>query len=168
METQTVTAYPVVHDVPALNAFLGRVFGATEKLRAIGSAGGYPTEGEIGDSVLMIGGSGPNVAWKGEARPMAFHIYVPDTDATYQRALDGGGASLQAPADQEWGERTAHVKDPWGNCWYIATFQGANYFSDGAPIVQPFLQPRHAEPVVAFLTGALGAIEAGRAVTPEG
>src|ERR1035441_1720050 len=103
METQTVTAYPVVHDVPALNAFLGRVFGATEKLRAIGSAGGYHTEVEIGDSVLMIGGGGPNVAWKGEARPMAFHIYVPDTDATYQRALDGGDETdpgLQCPLNQ--------------------------------------------------------------------
>src|ERR1039458_4238556 len=82
METQTVTAYPVVHDVPALNAFLGSILGPTGKLRAIGSAGGYHTEVEIGDSVLMIGGGGPNVAWKGEARPMAFHIYVPDTYAT--------------------------------------------------------------------------------------
>src|ERR1022692_2736857 len=163
METQTVTAYPVVHDVPALNAFLGRVFGATEKLRAIGSAGGYHTEVEIGDSVLMIGGGGPNVAWKGEARPMAFHIYVPDTDATYQRALDGGGASLQAPTDQDWGERTANVKDPWGNCWYIATFKGENYFSEGAPTIQPFLQPLRSEPLIAFLTSAFGATETGRA-----
>ncbi len=168
MDPQTVTAYPVVHDVPALNAFLGRVFGATEKLRTIGSAGGYHTEVQIGDSVLMIGGGGPDVAWKGDARPMAFHIYVPDTDATYQRALDGGGESLQAPADQDWGERTANVKDPSGNYWYIATFKGENYFSDGAPTVQPFLQPLRSEPVIAFLTSAFGAIELGRAATPDG
>jgi uncharacterized glyoxalase superfamily protein PhnB len=56
METQTLTAYPVVHDVPALIEFLGKVFGATEKFRAIGSAGGYHTEVLIGDSELMIGG----------------------------------------------------------------------------------------------------------------
>jgi len=168
METQTLTAYPVVHDVPALNAFLGRIFGATEKFRAIGSAGGYHTEVQIGDSVLMIGGGGPDVAWKGEARPMAFHIYVPDTDATYQRALDASAESLQAPADQDWGERTAHVKDPAGNCWYIATFKGQNYFSEGAPTIQPFLQPLRSEPLIAFLTGAFGAIETGRAATPDG
>jgi PhnB protein len=168
MERQTLTAYPVVQDVPALIAFLGRVFGATEKLRAIGSAGGYHTEVQIGDSVLMIGGGGPDVAWKGEARPMAFHIYVPDTDATYQLALDGGAESLQAPADQHWGERTANVKDPSGNRWYIATFKGENYFSDGAPTIQPYLQPLHAEPVIAFLTSAFGAIELGRAATPDG
>jgi PhnB protein len=168
MEPQTVTAYPVVNDVPALIAFLGHVFGATEKFRAIGSAGGYHAEVQIGDSMLMIGGGGPDVAWKGSARPMAFHIYVPDIDATYQRALDGGGESLQAPADQDWGERTGNVKDPSGNCWYIATFKGENYFSDGAPTIQPFLQPLQSAPVIEFLTRAFGAVELGRASTPDG
>jgi len=168
METQTVTAYPVVHDVPALIAFLGHVFGATEKFRATGSAGGYHAEVQIGDSILMIGGGGPDVAWKGDARPMAFHVYVPDTDAAYQRAVDGGGESLQAPTDQDWGERTANVKDPSGNCWYIATFQGENYFSGGAPTIQPFLQPIRSGPVIEFLTNAFGATELGRASTPDG
>ena len=44
MEMQTVTAYPVVHDVPALMAFLQRVFGATEKFRVVGSSGAYHAE----------------------------------------------------------------------------------------------------------------------------
>jgi PhnB protein len=166
--TQTLTAYPVVSDVPALNRFLGDVFGAVEKFRAIGSAGGYHTEVQVGDTLLMIGGGGPEVGWKGETRPMAFHVYVPDTDAAYQRALDGGGESLQVPALQDWGERTANVKDPWGNCWYIATFQGESYSSDGAPTVQPYLQPLRAEPVIDFLTRAFGAIELGRAVGEDG
>lgn len=168
MATQSVTAYPVVQDVPALNGYLSQVFGAVEKVRMIGGAGGYHTEVQIGDTLLMLGGGGPEVAWKGDSRPMAFHIYVPDVDAAYQRALDTGGASLQAPADLEWGERTANVKDPAGNNWYIATFQGENYYSDGAPTVQPFLQPLRAEPVIDFLTSAFGAIEFGRATSPEG
>jgi len=168
MELQTVTAYPVVQDVPALIAFLGRVFGGTEKFRTIGSAGGYHAEVQVGDTMLMIGGGGPEVGWKGEARPMAFHIYVPDVDATYQLALDAGGESLQVPTDREWGERTANVKDPGGNFWYIATFQGENYFSEGAPTIQPFLQPPRSLPVIDFLTSAFGAIETGRAATPDG
>jgi PhnB protein len=168
MSAQTVIAYPVVEDVPALIAFLGKVFGATERFRAIGGTGGYHTENQIGDTMLMIGGGGPDVAWKGEARPMAFHVYVPDVDAAYQRALDNGAASLQVPTNQEWGERTANVKDPSGNNWYIATFQGENYFSDGAPTVQPFLQPLHSEPLIDFLTAAFGANELGRAATPDG
>jgi PhnB protein len=168
MDTQTLTAYPVVHDVPSLIAFLGQVFGATEKLRAVGEAGGYHAEVQIGDTLLMMGGGGAELSWKGEARPMAFHIYVPDCDATYRRALDRGAESLQAPADQEWGERTANVKDPWGNYWYIATFKGEDYFSEGAPTIQPFLQPLRSEPVIAFLISAFGAIETGRAATPDG
>ncbi len=168
MDLQTITAYPVVHDVPALIGFLARVFGATEKFRTIGSAGGYHAEVQIGDSELMIGGGGPDVSWQGDARPMAFHIYVQDTDATYQRALDGGGESLQHPADQDWGERTAHVKDPGANFWYIATFKGEHYYSDGAPTIQPFLHPLRSEPVIDFLTSAFGATELGRAITPDG
>src|SRR3954454_22084416 len=154
MEQQTLTAYAVVLDVPALNRFLAKVFGAEETLRTVGSAGGFHTEVRIGDTQLMVGGGGEGVAWKGEARPMAFHIYVPDTDAAYQRALERDAQSLQAPAEQDWGERTANVKDPAGNNWYIATFHGENYFSEGAPTLQPFLQPAKAEPVIDFLVRA--------------
>lgn len=168
MDLQTVTAYPIVQDVPALIAYLTKVFGAVEKLRMVGSAGGYHTELQIGDTMLMLGGGGPDVSWKGDVRPMAFHIYVPDVDATYRIALDAGGESLQAPTNQEWGERTANVKDPGGNFWYIATFQGENYFSEGAPTIQPFLQPLRSEPVIAFLTCAFEATETGRAATPDG
>lgn len=168
MPAQTLTAYPIVLDVPALNAFLADVFGAVEKFRAIGSAGGYHTEVQIGDTQLMIGGGGPEVAWKGDARPMAFHIYVPDVNATYRRALGRGAQSLQVPTNQPWGERTANVTDPAGNNWYIATFQGENYFSEGAPTIQPYLQPLRAEPVIDFLVSAFGALELGRVASPEG
>ena len=168
MDKQTVTAYPIVQDVPALLSFLARVYAATESERVVGSAGGYHAEVQIGDTQLMIGGGGPDVNWKGEVRPMAFHIYVPDVDATYKLAISSGGKSLQGPIDQEWGERTAHVVDPAGNLWYIATFKRANYFSDGAPTVQPFLQPLHSEPIIDFLACAFGAVEEGRAATDDG
>jgi uncharacterized glyoxalase superfamily protein PhnB len=168
MSSQTVTAYPVVSDAPALINFLSDVFGAVEKVRVGGLAGGYHAEVEIGDTLLMLGGGGPDAEWKGEARPMAFHVYVPHVDETYRRALAAGAESLQAPADQPWGERTGNVKDPWGNCWYIATFRGENYFSEGAPTLQPFLQPRCSEPVIDFLTKAFGAVETGRATGADG
>jgi PhnB protein len=165
----TLTAYPVVQDAPGLIEFVKRVFDAQEVFRTIGSAGGVHCEVRIGDSMMMIGGGGPGLSWSGEARPMAFHIYVRDTDGTYERALGSGGTSLQAPAEQPWGERTANVRDPFGNHWYIATFHGENYFSEGAPTVQPYLHPLRGEPVVQFLTQAFGAREEeGRASSPEG
>ena len=66
-------------------------------------------------------------AWKGASRPCAFHIYVPDCDATYERALAAGGVSLGKPADQFYGERSANVRDEAGNLWYIATYEGEDY-----------------------------------------
>jgi PhnB protein len=165
---RTLTPYPIVQDVPGMVSFMKEVFGAEETFRAVGSAGGYHGEVKVGDCMMMIGGGGPDVSWFGESHPMAFHIYVPDVDATYRRALAAGAVSLQEPANQPWGERTANVKDPSGNNWYIATFQGSNYFSEGAPTLQPYLHPPHSGPVVDFLMRAFGAEETGRATSPEG
>ena len=44
-----------------------------------------------------------------------------DADATYKRALQAGATSLMEPADQFYGDRSAGVKDPVGNYWWIAT-----------------------------------------------
>ncbi len=49
------------------------------------------------------------------------YLYVTDVDSLYQRALRAGAASVQTPADQHYGDRTAAVRDPAGNAWYIAT-----------------------------------------------
>jgi PhnB protein len=165
---RTVTPYVIANDAAGLIEFVKRTFGGEEAFRAIGSAGGIHCEVRVGDCMMMIGGGGPGLSWHGVAKPMAFHIYVRDTDAVYREALDGGAASLQAPADQPWGERTAHVKDAFGNIWYIATFRGENCFSEGAPTVQPYLHPAKAAPVIRFLEETFGAIETGRATSPAG
>jgi PhnB protein len=164
----TLSPYLMARDAPGLIDFVKQVFDGKETFRAVGSAGGIHCEVMLGDSKLMIGGGGPGLSWSGEDQPMAFHVYVRDTDAIYQRALAAGAVSLQAPADQQWGERTANVKDPHGNHWYIATFKGENYFSPGAPTVQPYLHPLRAEPVVRFLKRAFGAVELGRYTAPDG
>jgi len=165
---RTVTPYVIVKDAAGLADFVKQTFGGEETFRAIGSAGGIHCEMRVGDCMMMIGGGGPGLSWRGESKPMAFHIYVKDTDAVYRSALEGGAVSLQAPADQHWGERTANVKDPFGNHWYIATFQGENYFSEGAPTIQPYLHPSQAEAEIRFLEEAFGAVELGRAASPDG
>lgn len=55
--------------------------------------------------------------------PGAIHIYVPDVDATYRRALAAGAVSLFEPTDMYYGERGAGLRDMCGNNWYPATFQ---------------------------------------------
>ena len=53
--------------------------------------------------------------------PGSRYLYVPDTDAVYQKAVQAGGTSVMEPADQFYGDRNAGVKDPVGNVWWIAT-----------------------------------------------
>jgi PhnB protein len=165
---RTVTPYIVAKDAIGLVAFMKTLLGAEEKFRAIGKMGGLHCELKVGDSMMMVGGGGEGLKWSGDAGPMPFHVYVPDVDSTYRAALDAGCESLDAPADHEWGERSANVKDPFGNFWYLATFKGETYYRPGFPTVQPYLQPLRAEPMVQFLRRAFGAKEMGRFANPEG
>jgi PhnB protein len=58
--------------------------------------------------------------------PCYLHVYVPDTDASYAEALRAGATSVEAPATKPYGERSAGVKDPFGNIWFLATYHGDN------------------------------------------
>jgi PhnB protein len=62
----------------------------------------------------------------GEFQPMPchLHVYVPDTDAAYARALQAGATSIEAPRNAPYGDRAAGVKDAFGNNWFIATYLG--------------------------------------------
>jgi PhnB protein len=164
----TITPYVIVQDATVTIDFLKSTFGADEIFRDIGSAGGVHCELRVGESMMMIGGGGPGLAWKGEAQPMPFHVYVENTDAAYRRALEAGAESLYEPADMPYGERSAGVKDASGNFWYIATRLTGSYRPLGYPTVQPYMHPLRAEPVVNFLKQAFGAVELGRSTSPEG
>lgn len=74
----------------------------------------------IDDSIVMIADGGGDFP----AFPIWLHVYVPDVDATYRRALDAGGESVQEPQQKEDPDRRAGVKDPAGNTWWIATQVG--------------------------------------------
>ena len=52
---------------------------------------------------------------------MFCHLYVPDCDTVYQRALQAGATSIAEPVDHPYGDRSGGVKDAFGNQWYIAT-----------------------------------------------
>lgn len=165
----TLTTYLVAQDADGLIRFMNKAFGAEETFRSgPGSEGGVHCEVKIGDSMLMVGGGAVGMKWRGTPMPSAFHIYVPDCDATYARALEAGASSIAEPADQDYGERTATVKDAAGNFWYLATYKGESYKSEGAPTLQPYLHPLRAEPVLNFMKRAFGAEELGRYTAPDG
>jgi uncharacterized glyoxalase superfamily protein PhnB len=113
-----VTPYLVVDGAAKLIDFLQEVFDAeeVERFAAPGNRIGH-AEVRIGDSVVMLGDAG------GEHQPRQTmqYVYVDDADAVYQRALAAGAVSVQAVADQFYGDRSGGVKDPFGNLWWIAT-----------------------------------------------
>lgn len=114
----SVTPYLTVQGADKLLDFVVRAFGAEEKLRMPREDGSIGhAEVRIGDSIVMLGEA--NEQWP--PMPSTLNLYVEDCEATYQRALEAGGSSLQDPQDQFYGDRTAGVRDPVGNRWWIAT-----------------------------------------------
>ncbi|MGH2427176.1 MAG: VOC family protein [Acidimicrobiia bacterium] len=114
----SVTPYLLVQGAPKLLDFLKQAFDAKETERFTQPDGTIMhAEARIGDSVVMMGEAG------GEHKPMpsSIHLYVNDTDATYERAMEAGATSLREPRNEFYGDRTGGVKDPAGNHWWIAT-----------------------------------------------
>jgi len=165
---RTVTPYMIAADGPALIEFAKQAFGAEEVFRAVGTAGGLHGEVRIGDSMLMMGGGIPGRELRTTPNTHAIHLYVPDCDVVYQKALQAGATSMDEPRDQEYGERSAGVKDPAGNYWYIATHQGKSYTPEGLHSVNAYLHPLRAEPVISFLKKAFGAREIAKYASPDG
>jgi uncharacterized glyoxalase superfamily protein PhnB len=79
-----------------------------------------------------------------------------------------GATLIDEPRDQEYGERSSTIKDKAGNYWYIATGKGSSYKPQGLFNVNPYLHPRRAEPLIAFLKRAFGAEEVAKYASPDG
>ncbi len=150
-----VTPYLTVHQPAELIDFVTQAFGAIEHFRATGSAGGMHAEVSIGDSVVMIGG-----AEHIEPKPAAIHLYVPDVDQAYERALQAGAKSLMPVADQPYGERSGGVEDTQGNRWYIATpFVPLQTIAQDLHTVTVYFHPIGAQRFIDFVTDAFGGKE---------
>jgi PhnB protein len=152
---RTVTPYITVPEGDKLIEFVKHTFGAEEMFRS-SPPGGFHAEIRIGDSNLMIG-SGEAV--RGHERIGAFHVYVPDCDAAYGRAIAAGAESMGEPADRPYGERSGFVRDFAGNYWYIATRFASNVAPEGVGTVVPFLHPQKTLVFIDFLKRAFDAEE---------
>jgi len=114
----SVTPYLMIGGAARLIDFLKQAFDATETERFSGPDGSIMhAEVKIGDSVVMLG----EPRDESQRMPGSIYLYVKDTDECYRRALQAGASSMMEPADQFYGDRSAGVKDPTGNVWWIAT-----------------------------------------------
>ena len=117
----TVSPYLIAAGAHRVIDFLEKAFAARALRRSDTPDGSIMhAEVRIGDTVVMIGDTGQN--WP--AVPAHVHVYVDDVDATYRRALESGGVSVQAPERKGDPDRRGGVKDPAGNTWWIATQVG--------------------------------------------
>lgn len=105
-----------LHSAPLIE-FLEKAFGGVEIYRAQPKDQIFHAQVRIGDSIISMGDAhGPF-----QPMPSTLHLYVPNTDALYEQALRAGAESIQPPADQPYGDRSAGVRDAFGNRWFVAT-----------------------------------------------
>jgi PhnB protein len=106
-----------------------QLFNATEKLvmpdpsdpEKIGHA-----ELVVHGRILMLGEESPewnqlSPASFNNQSPVTVMIYVPDTDAVFNKAISMGAQTLMPPTDMFWGDRFCKFSDPFGHRWAIAT-----------------------------------------------
>ncbi len=108
-----LSPYLVVPDPEAVLQFCETVFGA-ERLRVIPDGDRIMhAECRIGDSVLMMGGQpdGPG---------SMLHLYLPDPDAAFARALAAGAEMLQPMTESGDGDRRGGFRTPCGTQWYVS------------------------------------------------
>jgi uncharacterized glyoxalase superfamily protein PhnB len=117
----SVSVYIMVDGARRLIDFLKHTFDAAP-LRHFDSPDGKIKHAElrIGDSVVMLADSVEGYS----PFPVWLHVYVPDVDAIYKKALAAGAASVQEPSQRPGDpDRRGGFKDPAGNTWWVSTQQ---------------------------------------------
>ena len=122
----TLTPYLIIDGAARALAWYAKAFGAREVMRlpAPGNRIGH-AEIDIGDSRVMLADEAPAHGAKAPSAfggsPVGLHLYVPDVDATVDRAAATGATVESPPEDKFYGDRLATLPDPIGHTWHIAT-----------------------------------------------
>ena len=115
----SVSVYILVDGAQRLIDFLKHTFDAAP-LRRFDSPDGKIKHAEvrIGDTVVMLADAIEGYP----AVPAWLHVYVPDVDATFKKALSAGAISVQEPSQKPGDpDRRGGIQDPSGNTWWIST-----------------------------------------------
>lgn len=117
-QMNAIQPYLFLRDAAKMVPFLESAFGA--KAEGVHNA----PDGTVAHATVRIGDntlefSEAHGPW--QPSQCHLHLYVPDADAVYAQALRAGATTIEAPSDKPYGDRSAGVKDPFGNSWFIAT-----------------------------------------------
>ncbi len=122
----TVTPYIIVRNAAKALDWYKSVFGAQEVMRFPGPGGKIMhAEIQIGDSHIMLADEFPQMNAVSPqtvgGTSVGIMIYVEDTDAVFNKAVENGARVLQKPEDKFYGDRNATIYDPFGHMWYLST-----------------------------------------------
>jgi uncharacterized glyoxalase superfamily protein PhnB len=112
----SVAPYLVVDGAQRTIDFLTVVFDAQPlRMHPMGERLGH-AEVRIDDTVLMLADGMDG--WPPVASHV--HLYVPDVDATWSRALAAGATPVQAPQEKGDGDRRGGFRTPCGTQWFVS------------------------------------------------
>jgi PhnB protein len=114
-----VSPFFLVADAAGFIDFLKQGFGAEEISRMEREGVIMHALVRIGDSIIMAGS-------RKQEQVNSTHLYVPDVDATFALCLSLGAEALSQPTTFPYGDRSAGIKDPFGNIWWLGTHLGEN------------------------------------------
>jgi len=98
--------------------FQGFAIGSTSIPPRRGADRGTAAELRIDDSVLMLSDATEGYP----AIPSMVHLYVPDVDRVFEKALAAGASELEAPRTHEGeSDKRGMVSDPCGTTWVLST-----------------------------------------------
>jgi PhnB protein len=121
-----VSPYLIVNDGVRAIEFYRKVFEGKERMRMMRPDGrvGH-AEVAIGDSVVMLADENLEFGAKSPqtigGTPVTISVYVPDVDATIQKAVAAGARLVRPVANQFYGDRVGGIIDPFGHSWHVAT-----------------------------------------------
>ena len=120
----SVTPYIIVDSAEDALEFYEKALGAkiVSKMESNGRI--VHAEFKVGDSIIMLAENCPDMHLKpqlGEYRSVSFMVYVPDVDASAEKALGAGMKMMKEVRDQFYGDRTGTFEDPFGHVWTLGT-----------------------------------------------
>ena len=152
---RSLTQYLILENASGFVKFIEGAFGATEKFLMRDNDGVIRhAEAYLGESIIEFA----EAAGQWKAMPSGLHYYVKNSDEVYAQALQSGGACLYEPANRDYGDREAGVRDPFGNFWFISTHAaGSNYRPENLQDLNTYFSVKDSARFLDFLQSALAA-----------
>ena len=122
----TITPQMAVKGVATAIDWYTRALGAHELLRNAAPDGTSIMHAELllGDSRFFVVDEFPDSVLSPSTlggTTFTMHLYVPDVDDLFNRAVEAGATVVMPVADQFWGDRYGILRDPFGHRWSIAS-----------------------------------------------